>query len=128
MKHATRLASQLRKNHVPVEWMVRSDEGHGFRHWKNTVDLYRTMEKFLADPDPKKRERKVDELLGRKEFTDLWALKWSYLDAASHPFPVPAGFPPEVFARRGGDVIGWIPLLGNDCDSYGACAAPILWA
>ena len=49
MKHATRLASQLRKNHVPVEWMVRSDEGHGFRHWKNTVDLYRTMEKFLAD-------------------------------------------------------------------------------
>jgi hypothetical protein len=37
------------------------------------------VEKFLADPDPKKRERKVDELLGRKEFTDLWALKWSEL-------------------------------------------------
>ena len=37
------------------------------------------VEKFLADPDLKKRERKVDELLGRKEFTDLWALKWSEL-------------------------------------------------
>jgi ADP-ribosylglycohydrolase len=58
----------------------------------------------------------------------LWALKWSYLDAASHPFPVPAGFPPEVFARRGSDVIGWIPLIGNDADSYGAAAAPCLWA
>ena len=34
---------------------------------------------FLADPDAKKRERKVNELLGRKEFTDLWALKWSEL-------------------------------------------------
>lgn len=49
MKHATRLASQLRKNHVPVEWMVRFDEGHGYRRWKNKVDLYRTMEKFLTE-------------------------------------------------------------------------------
>jgi ADP-ribosylglycohydrolase len=55
----------------------------------------------------------------------LWALKWSYRD---DPFPVPAGWPPDVFERRGGDVVGWIPLLGNDCDSYGACAGPMIWA
>jgi hypothetical protein len=35
--------------------------------------------KFLADKSADKRERKVDELLGRKEFVDIWALKWSEL-------------------------------------------------
>ncbi|MEE2640489.1 MAG: DUF1549 domain-containing protein [Planctomycetota bacterium] len=34
---------------------------------------------FLADKDPKKREKKVDELLGRKEFVELWVMKWSEL-------------------------------------------------
>ena len=35
--------------------------------------------KFTADPDPKKREKKIDELLAKSEFVDLWALKWSEL-------------------------------------------------
>jgi hypothetical protein len=35
--------------------------------------------KFAQDQDSQKRSRKVDELLGRKEFVDLWALKWSEL-------------------------------------------------
>ncbi len=35
--------------------------------------------KFTADSTPDKRAKKIDELLGRKEFTDLWALKWSEL-------------------------------------------------
>ncbi len=35
--------------------------------------------KFLADPSPKKRERVVDELLTRKEFVDLWVMKWAEL-------------------------------------------------
>jgi hypothetical protein len=34
-------------------------------------------EKFIADPDPKKRERVIDELLARKEFVDLWVMKFS---------------------------------------------------
>lgn len=34
---------------------------------------------FVANTDAGKREKKVDELLGRKEFVDLWALKWSEL-------------------------------------------------
>ncbi|MBX3443452.1 MAG: DUF1553 domain-containing protein [Planctomyces sp.] len=32
---------------------------------------------FLADSDPDKRARKVDELLERKEFTELWVSKWA---------------------------------------------------
>ncbi|HEX8311266.1 MAG TPA: DUF1549 and DUF1553 domain-containing protein [Chthoniobacteraceae bacterium] len=35
--------------------------------------------KFVGDPAPDKRSKKIDELLGRKEFVDLWALKWSEL-------------------------------------------------
>jgi hypothetical protein len=35
--------------------------------------------KFVADTDPGKRAKKVDELLAKREFTDLWALKWSEL-------------------------------------------------
>jgi dipeptidyl aminopeptidase/acylaminoacyl peptidase len=49
MKHATKLASKLKDNHVPIEWMVRSDEGHGYRHWKNKIEFYQTAAKFLAD-------------------------------------------------------------------------------
>ncbi len=41
-----------------------------------TVEEY---EKFVADTDPKKREKKVDELLGRKEFVEMWVMKWSEL-------------------------------------------------
>ncbi|MDQ3623267.1 MAG: DUF1549 and DUF1553 domain-containing protein [Verrucomicrobiota bacterium] len=34
---------------------------------------------FLADPDPNKRARLVDQLLAREEFADFWALKWADL-------------------------------------------------
>lgn len=34
---------------------------------------------FLADKDPKKRSKKIDELLQRKEFTEMWVMKWSEL-------------------------------------------------
>ncbi|MGD9636609.1 MAG: DUF1549 domain-containing protein, partial [Pirellulales bacterium] len=36
-------------------------------------------EKFLADSDPTKREKLVDSLLERKEFVELWVMKWSEL-------------------------------------------------
>jgi uncharacterized protein DUF1549/uncharacterized protein DUF1553 len=35
--------------------------------------------RFAADADPRKRERLVESLLSRKEFTDYWATKWSDL-------------------------------------------------
>ncbi|HUT91542.1 MAG TPA: DUF1549 and DUF1553 domain-containing protein [Thermoguttaceae bacterium] len=31
---------------------------------------------FLADRDPGKRAKLIDRLLGRKEFAEIWALKW----------------------------------------------------
>ena len=34
---------------------------------------------FMADKDPKKRAKKIDELLDRKEFTEMWVMKWSEL-------------------------------------------------
>ncbi|MFO0806360.1 MAG: DUF1553 domain-containing protein [Gemmataceae bacterium] len=34
---------------------------------------------FLADKDPKKREKIIDTVLERGEFTDWWALKWGDL-------------------------------------------------
>ncbi len=35
--------------------------------------------RFMSNPSPAKREQLVDELLGRKEFVELWVLKWAEL-------------------------------------------------
>jgi hypothetical protein len=37
------------------------------------------VRKFLDDKDPKKREKAIDRVLDRAEFTDWWALKWGDL-------------------------------------------------
>ncbi len=34
---------------------------------------------FLSDPEPNKREKLVDQLLQRKEFSEIWAMKWAEL-------------------------------------------------
>ena len=39
----------------------------------------RSTTAFMADTDPKKREKLVDELLGRKEFVEMWVMKWAEL-------------------------------------------------
>jgi hypothetical protein len=41
-----------------------------------TVDEYR---RFMANKAPNKRDLLVDELLGRKEFAELWVMKWAEL-------------------------------------------------
>lgn len=35
------------------------------------------VEAFLADTDPAKRSKLIDEVLDRPEYADLWALKWA---------------------------------------------------
>jgi hypothetical protein len=35
------------------------------------------VRKFVADDDSRKRERMVDSLLDRKEFADMWVMKWA---------------------------------------------------
>lgn len=43
------------------------------------------VQKFLADTNPAKREKLVDELLDRKEFAELWVMKWAeLLEIRSH--------------------------------------------
>lgn len=34
---------------------------------------------FMADTDPTKRDRLIESLLGRKEFVELWVMKWAEL-------------------------------------------------
>ena len=33
----------------------------------------------MADADPAKRAKLVDQLLERKEFSEIWAMKWAEL-------------------------------------------------
>lgn len=48
-----------------------------------TLDLCGTLptpeecRRFLADEAPDRRRRVVDELLGRKEFAEIWVMKWA---------------------------------------------------
>jgi len=37
------------------------------------------LRRFMEDPAPDKRARLIEELLGRPEFPELWAMKWSEL-------------------------------------------------
>jgi hypothetical protein len=70
---------------------------------------------FLADKDPKKREKLVDVLFARPEFVDHWSLKWGDLlqnsrNAASSPAvyqfrefirgAIASNMPMDEFARR----------------------------
>ncbi len=43
---------------------------------------------FLKDRDPDKRRALVDRLLGRREFADYWAMKWSDLLRIKAEFPI----------------------------------------
>lgn len=48
IRHGTRMASVLKKNGIPVVWMEREDEGHGYSKKVNQLAFYGEMEKFLA--------------------------------------------------------------------------------
>ena len=48
LKNGTRFISKLKSNGIPVEVIIKSNEGHGYRSLDNQVDFYTTMEKFLA--------------------------------------------------------------------------------
>ena len=42
------IVTALRERGVEVEYLVRDNEGHGFRNEENQFDFYRAMERFLA--------------------------------------------------------------------------------
>lgn len=55
----------------------------------------------------------------------VWAMHWSLTDG---PFPVPAGFPADVFARRGPWCAAWPAMVGHDTDTYGAVSGALVAA
>lgn len=58
------------------------DEAYLRRVYIDVIGILPTREehdRFLSDPAPNKREKLVDELLGRKEFAELWVMKWAEL-------------------------------------------------
>ena len=46
---AEQIVAALKKNGKAVEYMVKMDEGHGFRNPENRLDFYARMESFLAE-------------------------------------------------------------------------------
>lgn len=71
--------AKLNKLHV-VPSEVCSDEVFLRRAYVDLIGLLPTpaeREKFLADADPKKREKLIDALLEREEFRDIWVMKWA---------------------------------------------------
>ena len=42
------MVEALKKRGVTVEYMVKENEGHGFRNEENKFDFYEAMEKFLG--------------------------------------------------------------------------------
>lgn len=47
-KHATKLKSRMDSLDKPYEWLMKKDEGHGFRKEKNVLEAYNMMDAFLA--------------------------------------------------------------------------------
>lgn len=73
------VAAKLKKLRIHPSGLC-SDEEFLRRVSIDLVGLLPTREEyasFTADADPKKREKKIDELLGRKEFTEMWVSKWA---------------------------------------------------
>src|SRR5439155_20402313 len=59
-----------------------SDEAFLRRAYIDIIGVLPTIEeynRFMSSTKPNKRELLVDELLGRKEFAELWVLKWAEL-------------------------------------------------
>lgn len=47
LRHGTRFISKLKSNGIPVEVMIKNNEGHGFKALDNQVDFYGAVHAFL---------------------------------------------------------------------------------
>ena len=59
-----------------------TDETFLRRAYIDVIGLLPTREEhdqFMSSTDPLKRDKLIDELLGRKEFVELWVMKWAEL-------------------------------------------------
>lgn len=48
INESNQIVAALRASGVPVEYMVKENEGHGFHNEENRMDFYQAMEQFLA--------------------------------------------------------------------------------
>lgn len=75
------VAEKLNKLRI-VPSVLADDESFLRRVFLDIVGVPPTVaerEKFITDSRMQKRELLVDELLGRKEFTEMWVMKWAEL-------------------------------------------------
>lgn len=49
IEESNQIVNALKERGVEVEYMVKDNEGHGFRNEENRFDFYRAMEKFLSE-------------------------------------------------------------------------------
>ncbi len=49
------------------------------RRHRHAADSSRSISHFMADKSADKRAKLVDELLSRKEFAEMWVMKWAEL-------------------------------------------------
>ena len=47
--HAEKLRARMKKAEKSFDWLVKNNEGHGFRKEENRLELYSRIEKFLGD-------------------------------------------------------------------------------
>jgi len=48
-EESDQIVEALRARGIPVEYMVKENEGHGFRNEENQFEFYRAMERFLGE-------------------------------------------------------------------------------
>jgi dipeptidyl aminopeptidase/acylaminoacyl peptidase len=48
IQESDQIVEALKKRGIEVEYMVKENEGHGFRNEENRFDFYRAMEIFLG--------------------------------------------------------------------------------
>lgn len=116
-----------------VEWL-KEVKDERVETWLHNIkdDLTPAFNTFMkADWNPKSFNPFEINFSGKGGYSLLtlqiavWALHWSKID---DPFPIPFGFPEEVFGHRGPEVLGWVAMIGYDSDTYAATAGPLIAA
>jgi dipeptidyl aminopeptidase/acylaminoacyl peptidase len=57
------MVKAMRERGVEVPYMVKTNEGHGFRNEENRFEVYRAMEQFFAEHLGGRKEESVDDIL-----------------------------------------------------------------
>ena len=110
------------------QWLAETDERDGPGGLQHAID---TIEEAVWLPtvfNPFNVTSGIGYCLTTLQ-TAVWALCWSIMEEQPVPTEMlPDGIPHGLFFRRGPDTLGWVALAGNDADTTGATAGPLLVA